>query len=156
MNKILCGTVIVLSCGIIAFVNMRRMIVPNPEFDRPGISYSAPEEPKSNPVVMSATMPILIVENKDTQIIVDEKLRKFVVRNAVFDRDKVLYFEWSGGPSDKMEGITVSDLETKNKRYMIKLKVTTGERMLHSQVFIIPKSYTYEMEISNESNIRND
>lgn len=92
--------------------------------------------------------PVLIVESKSVSVITDEKLRRFVSRNAVFNRDKVLYFEWRGGPQDKMEGTTVSDLETKDKRYVISLKQTQGESMLHRQVFIVPRSYTYEVEIS--------
>lgn len=92
--------------------------------------------------------PVLIVEPQNVSLITDEKLRRFVARNAAFNRDKVLYFEWRGGPQDKMEGTTVSDLETKDKRYVISLKQTQGESMLHRQVFIVPRSYTYEVEIS--------
>lgn len=92
--------------------------------------------------------PVCITVAQDVVSISDEKLRRFVGKNAVFSRDKVLYFEWNGGPNDKMEGTTVSDIETKDKRYVVSLKHTPGETMLHRQVFIIPRNYTFEVEIS--------
>lgn len=92
--------------------------------------------------------PVCIVTAQGAAVISDDKLRRFVGRNAIFGRDKVLYFEWQGGSEDKMEGTTVSDLETRDKRYVVTLKQTQGETMFHRQVFIIPQNYTYEVEIS--------
>lgn len=93
--------------------------------------------------------PIIISDDRDIGIISDERLRRFVRKNALFDRDKVLYFEWEGGEADGMDGKMTNDLDTRDNHYVISLKTTAGN-LSHRQVFIVPRSCTYEMDISDE------
>lgn len=109
-------------------------------------------EPEYNPPFISIARlpePTIISEERDIGIISDERLRRFVRANALFGRDKVLYFEWEGGEADGMDGKMTSDLETRDDRYVISLKTNAGN-LRHRQVFIVPKNCTYEVDISDE------
>lgn len=81
----------------------------------------------------------IIVDLEDLSIIEDLKLRSFV-KNNVIDTDKILYFRWRGGKTEKLIG-TIIDQE-----YLISLNVDESEKMLHQQVFIIPYGFEYKLD----------
>jgi len=138
----LTGIIVILTILIVSFIVQKKSF-PIPIVD--GTKVNTVEQVK-DPFLAKMPDPVLIAVPNDVDLIHDDKLKSFVTGNAVFGRDKVLYFEWRGGPTDQLEGVMVSDLETKNKRYVVSLKSTHGSTMSHKQVFIIPR--TYEVEIS--------
>ena len=107
-------------------------------------------EPKAEmpPATIKMPEPILITSRLEVSRIPDAQLRLFVQRKADFRKDNVLFFEWKGGPGDKMTG----DLVTKDKKYIITLHPAqislVGQEVLHRQIFVIPATYSYVCEIA--------
>lgn len=88
--------------------------------------------------------PIVISKLLDVSKIKDPNLRSLVRRKTNFKMQKVLYFEWQGGPDDKMEG----SLLEKDKKYSVTLYPTTGSKKIeYSQIFVVPIDCEYTLEI---------
>lgn len=88
--------------------------------------------------------PIIINKLLDVSKIQDPNLRALVRRKTNFKVQKVLYFEWHGGPNDKMEG----NLIEKEKKYVVTLHPTTGSKKIdYRQVFVVPSDCEYALEI---------
>lgn len=89
--------------------------------------------------------PIVIGKFLDVSKIKDPNLRSLVRRKTNFKVQKVLYFEWHGGPDDKMEG----NLLEKENKYVVTLHPTTGSKKInYRQVFVVPLDCKYDVEIA--------
>jgi hypothetical protein len=108
----------------------------------------APQLPQPAPDSASTLKmpePVVIAGRGDLGRIPDPKLRTWVRRKANWSSDLVLYFEWRGGEADKM----TQDVNSKARKYTFTLYPSPIQRQetLHRQIFIIPASYNYEVEI---------
>lgn len=88
--------------------------------------------------------PIVISKFLDVSKIKDPNLRSLVRRKTNFKVQKVLYFEWHGGPNDKMEG----NLIEKEKKYVVTLHASTGAKKIdYRQIFVVPIDCECTLEI---------
>jgi hypothetical protein len=82
----------------------------------------------------------------DASKIGDLKLRSFARRNAVFSKDKVLYFEWKGNPNDSISIETIAKGE-KYKIVLHKSQEDDSKKYIHKKVYVVPKNSGFELEI---------
>ncbi len=96
------------------------------------------------PEVKSLPQPIILVNLADLSKIDDPVLKAFVLRQAQFRNEKVLYFVWEGKVSEKLQGQQLSE----EKRYAITLipGIDSEKEVTHRQIFIVPQNYDYSVE----------
>lgn len=89
---------------------------------------------------------LVITKLSDIYKIEDIKLRAFVRKNALFVKDKVLYFEWKGNSTDYF----AIEPMIKGEKYKIvlhKSKEDSSKKSIHKKVYVIPKNSDFEIEI---------
>lgn len=96
------------------------------------------------PEAKSLPKPVVILNLADLSKIDDPILKAFVLREAQFRNEKVLYFVWEGKVSEKLQGRQIPE----EKRYAITLVpgFDSEREVTHRQIFIVPENYDYSVE----------
>lgn len=99
------------------------------------------------PPMVVIPRPIIIDNFFDVSKIDDVTLRNMVRRKADFRIHKVLYFVWEGDSNERMDGMM-----SKENFYRITLHPSQMEskEMIHKQIFIIPTSVDFSLEMSEK------